>query len=110
MTAKTFETIDPFIIDNDSNIIFIVHNYEDIHLTMFLYDLNIFNFKKDKADGNYAGLTAFSIYDPKELDILKLYLRLNKNQKFDKTVDKRKNLTKTKAYLSFKFFILNKNI
>ena len=75
----TFETIDPFIINNDSNITLIVHNYEDIHLTMFLYDLNIFDFKKDKGDNDYAGLTAFTIYDPKELDRLKLYLRLNKN-------------------------------
>lgn len=73
----TFETIDPFIINNDSSITLIVHNYKDIHLTMFLYDLNIFDFKKDKGDNDYAGFTAFTIYDPEELDRLKLYLRLN---------------------------------
>ena len=72
MALFTFSQLNPFIIDNDSNITLIIQN-------AFLNDLNIHNIKTTKGDNAYAGLTAFTIYDPKELDIIKLYSRLYEN-------------------------------
>lgn len=79
MALFTFSQLNPFIIDNDSNITLIIQNALAIHLRTFLNDLNIHNIKTTKGDNAYAGLTAFTIYDPKELDIIKLYSRLYEN-------------------------------